>query len=488
MKSLIITVAALLTLTAISFTSISCSDSCNPTTAEIESLKPMVASITVGYEDGTIIELTPDSAHFNDVCDEVLHIALSIDSKCDCIAFFHTVEQLVNREFVYVFFSQPVEITTCIYVPEERQEGITADENGYRIISATEVVILPQESLPYMWADCEEWGDTTVCGMWESARSMDKVNNLIDELAGISPDVNNVEFSLETTDMPSATSMMTYKIENPSITADYVEEIGGKMGFTGTAGYIDDNSKLSMIQEEEGQVKQLSVWVGSGALEYYLHVPDLLFPSSAPILPSYDEAIAIATGFLESNGLLPSGINADEATVETGGTYGSESIDAGQTMGHERKAGAETEGTYGNESIETGELIEGYDTHLLVRFPRSINNVEIAGPGEQVEVRVGDGGVIAQALIFHRQITPDKELEVKSSTEAYNDLTAGKGSYNMLLDCKSVIVKDVSFVYWMEPVDSDQEYLVPIYMFEGDCLDDSGEYLYPFVGYCQATK
>ena len=282
-------------------------------------------------------------------------------------------------------------------------------------------------------------------------------------IAGDLSDVSNVEFSLDATDIPSQTSMMTYKIENPSITADTIEEIGDKLGFTGTAGYIDGRSKLSMIQEEYGQVKQLSVWVGSGALEYYLHLPDILFPSSAPNLPSYDEAKAIATGFLESNGLLPSDINSDEATVEVGGTYG-------------------------NESIETGELIDGYVTHLLVRFPRSINNVEIAGPGAQIEVRVGDGGVIAKALIFHRQITPYKEINVKSPTEAYNDLTAGKGSCNMIIDCESVTVKEVSLVYWMEPVDSDQEYLVPIYVFEGDCLNGSGEYLYPFIGYCHAIK
>lgn len=289
------------------------------------------------------------------------------------------------------------------------------------------------------------------------------LNVTLPVIAGGSLDVSSIEFSLEATDMPSETSMMAYQIENPSTTADTVEEIGGKLGFTGSAGYIDDNSKLSMIQEEDGQVKQLSVWIGSGALEYYLHVPDLLFPSLAPNLPSYDEAKAIATGFLESNGLLPSDISADEATVETGGTYG-------------------------NESIETGEIIEGYVTHLLVRFPRSINTVEIAGPGAQVEVRVGDGGVIAKALIFYRQMTPYKEIKVKSSAEAYNDLTAGKGSCNTLLDCESVTVKEVTLVYWMEPVDSDQEYLVPIYVFEGDCLNGSGEYLYPFNGYCHATK
>ena len=175
-------IVALLTLLSLSLTSTGCSNACELTIAEIENLKPMIASITVGYEDGTTIELTPDSAHFDEVCDEALRIALSIDSKCDCIAFLQEIYR-TQYKYVYVFFSQPVEITTCIYVPEERQEGITADENGYRIISATEIVILPQElPLPQIWAGCEAWDSDIVCSMWESGRSMGKLNSLIDDL------------------------------------------------------------------------------------------------------------------------------------------------------------------------------------------------------------------------------------------------------------------------------------------------------------------
>ena len=181
MKSTIIAAAALLTLLAVSFISTSCSDSCSPTTAEIENLKPMVASITVGYEDGTTIELPPDSAHFDEVCDEALRIALLINIHYSGL---QTVEQLyeAHQKFVYVTFAQPLEITTCIIVSEEERDHITTNEDGYRIITPTELVILPQGTtpeicLPEIWACAEN-----VCGVWDSARDMDIINNLICDL------------------------------------------------------------------------------------------------------------------------------------------------------------------------------------------------------------------------------------------------------------------------------------------------------------------
>ncbi|MFA5055781.1 MAG: hypothetical protein WC562_06380 [Dehalococcoidia bacterium] len=176
---------ALITLLAISFISVGCSNACNPATAEIESLKPMVSNITVGYEDGTTIELTPDSAHFDEVCDEALRIALSINSQCRCVSNLQTVEQLseTNQAFIYVFFSQSVDITTCISVDEEGQEYITTSEDGYRIISTTVMVILPNESLPEIWASCNETEDLgIICGCWGSARSVNTINDLINDL------------------------------------------------------------------------------------------------------------------------------------------------------------------------------------------------------------------------------------------------------------------------------------------------------------------
>jgi hypothetical protein len=177
-KRRIITALTIITLIAIS------SDSCNPTTAETENLKPVVASITVGYEDGTTIELTPDSADFDDVCDEALPIALSINSQCRCVVYLQTVEQLseTQQRFVYIFFSQPIEITTCILIDDEGQEYITTNEDDYRIISTTVMVIFLQESLPEIWASCSEAEDLgTICGCWGSAMSMDKLNSLIND-------------------------------------------------------------------------------------------------------------------------------------------------------------------------------------------------------------------------------------------------------------------------------------------------------------------
>ena len=179
-KSSVIATITLITLLAVSLISIGCSNACGPTTEEIENLKPMVSSITVGYENGSTITLTSDSAHFNNICDEALRIALSINSQCRCVADLQTIEQLseANQEFVYVFFSHPVELTTCIFIDEEGRKNISTDEAGYRIISTTELVIFPQGTLHEIWAGCETSDTGIKCSIWGSRRPMDTLNSL----------------------------------------------------------------------------------------------------------------------------------------------------------------------------------------------------------------------------------------------------------------------------------------------------------------------
>ena len=174
----------LISLLAVTLSLAACSSPCAPTENNIAQIKPAVSSITIGYENGSTIELTPRSDNFDAVCDEALRIALSIDKQCKCVADFQTVEQLsqTNQEFVYVSFTQPVEITTCLFIDDKGREYITTNEDGYRVITSTEIVILPQGTLPEIWAGCETSDTGTKCGMWGSGRSMDKLEAMIDDI------------------------------------------------------------------------------------------------------------------------------------------------------------------------------------------------------------------------------------------------------------------------------------------------------------------
>jgi len=279
---------------------------------------------------------------------------------------------------------------------------------------------------------------------------------------------------------------MVYRVENPVVTTDSVREIGGKLGFEGSAGYIDRDTKIAMLDERVEEVRQLSVWVNSGAVEYAIVYPDKLYPPEPPNLPSEEEAGQIAIDFLAQSGLLPPDATEGdgyEIEVVTGGTYAVEE--------EAPQEGVEEE--MPEEGVEEGgeikpEVVEEYVTHLLVRFHRQIDGFPVIGSGNKFGVRIGDEGEVITILKVWREVTPYNEVVINTPEQAYQEMKSGAGSYYAPLDCEKVVVEEVYLAYWMEPLDQHQDYVVPVYEFKGKCLDKDGEYLEDFTGWCEAVK
>jgi hypothetical protein len=287
----------------------------------------------------------------------------------------------------------------------------------------------------------------------------------------------NPDFELAATDLPTNNTMMVYKVENPVVTIDSVRQIGRKLGFEGGAGYIDGETKIAMLDEGAEEVRQLSVWVNSGAVDYAIVYPDKLYPPEPPNLPPEDEAKQIAIDFLTQSGLLPPDATVGggcEIEVVPGGIYGIEK----EVPEEVPEEGGEIE----------PEVVEEYVAHLLVRFQRQIDGFPVTGPGNQLGVRIGDGGEVITILKVWREVTPYNEVVIKTPEQAYQELKSGTGSYDAPLDCEKVVVEQVYLAYWMESLDQHQEYVVPVYEFKGKCLDKDGEYLEDFVGWCEAVK
>jgi hypothetical protein len=277
------------------------------------------------------------------------------------------------------------------------------------------------------------------------------------------------DFELAAINLPSNNKMMVYKVENPVVTTDSVQQIGGMLGFEGSASYIDRGERIAMLDEGAEEVRHLSVFIESGAVEYIIVYPDKLYPAEPPNLPSEEEARQIAIDFLAQSGLLPADAKAGdsyETDVVTGGTCGIV------------EEGGETE----------PEVIEEYVAHLLVRFHRQIDGFPVTGSGNNFGVRIGDEGEVIAALNVWRAVTPYNEVIIDTPEQAYQELKSGAGSYYTPLDCEKVVVEQVYLAYWMELLDQHQEHVVPIYEFKGKCLDKDGEYLEDFVGWCKAVK
>jgi hypothetical protein len=261
------------------------------------------------------------------------------------------------------------------------------------------------------------------------------------ELAGELPNVDN--------------NMMVYKLKPAEVSLEKAVEMGRRLGFEGQAGIDAQGIRIGMAGEINGEKKMFGVWVNSGAVEYSVVEPNLLCPLEPPALPSNEEAAAIATRFLDEAGLLPAGAQVSE--VVWGGRY-------------------------------AGENGEEYVTHLLVRFGHEIDGIPAIGPGARFDVRIADKGEVADLYRDWRDVDPYREVSIKTADQAYQELVSGKGSYYVPETCQKVVVDKVRLVYWMGPDDREkQDYVVPVYEFDGRCLGNDGTYLQDFTGWCQAV-
>lgn len=265
-------------------------------------------------------------------------------------------------------------------------------------------------------------------------------------------------------------SIIVYKVKNKNVGIDDVDALGTQLGLDGDIGY-DDDGQYVMASRGEKVAAQLYVWVNSGAMEYDSFVfddvdpTDEIDPALLASLPSEQEAKGIASAFLTDNGLMPSdGISGIEVSIG---------------------------GSVELRNSETGEIVMSNPTHWLIQWDREIDGIPVAGSGADLSVRVGPESTIQRVFKCWREIEGSyKELKIKSAQDAYEELINGKGSFYTDLSVKEVIVDQVELVYWMDSVDQEQNYIVPVYQFSGTCLDADGVAIdeQPFQGWCEALK
>jgi hypothetical protein len=269
-----------------------------------------------------------------------------------------------------------------------------------------------------------------------------------------------------------------YEIDTSDVTVDSVIELGRRLGFTGDAKLSDDGTKIFMSDGEGVDMRQLTVWTASGAVEYGYVEPEKLYPPYPPELPSQSQAELIAYDFLQQADLLPSdyrnlaGIE-DETTVAAGGGYS-----VSKEYAAEAPPAAPSAPT-----IVTGAQVP---TYWQVDFPYFIDGSEATGPGSKIEVSVGDQGEVLRILWSWRPVTVLSTDLIISEQQAFQDLTQGKGSLEVPLDCRQVVVEDVQLKYWLDPPSKMQDYTVPVYEFTGKCLDKNGRTLESFTGWAPA--
>jgi hypothetical protein len=244
--------------------------------------------------------------------------------------------------------------------------------------------------------------------------------------------------------------LQVYKMVKPEVNEEYVKALGAKFGLIGE---ISEGTENYLLRDNQTQTS-LEVYKPTGTFWYhlrsYLRIPSEEIIKNPPVLPSDAEALKIATDFLVERDLLPKGDVAYR-------------VDVGARFGE-------------------------IPTLLLVIFKHEI---EINGPGARHGVRIGDGGKVVEVFInpTNPLVLPTLEMvAVKSIEQAYQEMLTNRNFHAPSM-AQKVKIDNVTVAYWLEAIGQGQEYVAPVYKFQGACFDASDKQLEePFVSIIEAVK
>jgi len=254
--------------------------------------------------------------------------------------------------------------------------------------------------------------------------------------------LQGAEFILNTT-LPDYPKFLDYyQIMQSDTTKESVEELGAKLGFSGEAGIIESQEIFVM------STGNMSLRVSfSGRMEYN---SGLSLFGSASTFPPDNEIRTIAEGFFKKIGLWFSDIEFKE--IKVGGTVNTK------------------------------------PSHLLVQYRQYIDDMPLVGNGASFSVRISDMGNILKATIIHPELKEYDKVECINSIEACDSLMKGNGIlFAVPSNCKKIIINGIYIGYFIEAHIEKQEYSLPVYVFEGECLDSDGNYIQDFITYIDAV-
>jgi hypothetical protein len=298
----------------------------------------------------------------------------------------------------------------------------------------------------------------------------------------------DVTFTSKTSLSASPGRAAVYQIKSSDVTIASVTELGRRLGFSGDASLIDNGAKIVMSAGEGEDMRQLTVWTASGAVEYGYVEPEKLYPTQPAQLPSQGEAELIAYDFLEQADLLPPGYQSlakikDETTVAAGGSY---SVSQRYAAEAPPATAPSAPSLPWQSPTPAAPVPPPGTTYWQVDFPYQVDGASATGPGSKIEVSVGDKGEVVSLVWSWRQMSSLSTANIISENQAFQDLIQGKGSLDVPLDCRQVVVEQVQLKYWLDPPSEKQDYALPVYEFTGQCLDKNGNHLEDFTGWTPA--
>jgi hypothetical protein len=246
------------------------------------------------------------------------------------------------------------------------------------------------------------------------------------------------EISLNTSMPHVPEKLLVYKTINLDNPREAITEYAKKFGFTGKIN--EGDNYISIPSAEGGSSVTLSKI--SGSAEFH---NETLATIDRPLdlpenLPTDEQAIRIATGFLKEKDRYPPGINLSG-------------------INYQMHTGPDSK----------GKLVSRRES-VIVWFDRTLNGLNVEGTIITVTI-VGQPGEVSEYYGRWRNYEPYKELPLKSPEQALDELRK-TGVSAGVRSPGNVSIDQVYLAYHTKTGLEHEDYLEPVYMFKGHA--DSG--------------
>jgi hypothetical protein len=248
------------------------------------------------------------------------------------------------------------------------------------------------------------------------------------QLKGI--DTSNPQVSLETAYPSSPEKAMVYKTVNGVSDKDLASL---QQGFGMQGNFVNQDGK-SYYLRDNGLFLNVINASGRTIFVNELREEDRQKDTPDKIL-SPDENVKSAKNFLLSKHLWENDAIYDRITTDEGGVI----------------------------SVSTGSFTKNYAT-VTVIFVRSLNGTRVYG--DSISVVIGGGGDVIEVYKQWRRIEPYQEMAIIPPEKAFERLTQS-GSNLSIDQNKHAHVTSIHLGYESDPPLQDQDYIKPVWFFEG---------------------
>ena len=267
------------------------------------------------------------------------------------------------------------------------------------------------------------------------------------------------------------TTETKFKMEVPSL-----PKVPDKIGLYKTTKPSEEKQKkqLESLTSSLGLKKGLkslsetpegfSVGEGDHVLETYEESDSIWYSDMSKLVEEPEEPMDIKRAL---------GVKSDDEIEKTARNRAEDFLKANDLLPKEAYPIGLEEAVFAAVELGEEEAAETVVTGVQTNFGFKLDGIDVVGPGAKIAVNFGSDGEIVGLFKAWREVKKDRSIPTIPPKEALEKFQNSKVFAELKEDSK-VSVKKFYLAYYALPAFEPQEYLFPVYVFEGEVKTPSG--------------